>query len=400
MANHKFRIPEEFKDQLTYVEPKDRRSESEILKSLGEFQEVTSEKNVWCYWHSGLENVPAWCKRNIVDWVRINGPSWTVRVLDTAPGSPNHILKYVPAEMLPETLIKGTMDGPYKGPHAADMLRGACLYLHGGVYMDVGIMLVRELDRIGWNQLEDSNNPRQVCIPWYYDTFPANHWIAARKGDPFIKRWHDLFVHVWKDRTNYNGLGAHPLMAFAMNMDFSESQQKGFAWEFIVSPEVVFQYITQCLSWARVSMLEEPGEGGFNGAEYQRDHILWYYALPECWPAETVVGFTGQALFDALATRLDADPECKEYKTAYKLVWLMLTSASMQKITHGKSLTKTPALGLLWDLPENEGKDIEPGTFAELLRYGTTHFQQTRKDLAWEQTEKPKMILKKGLLEP
>lgn len=146
-------------------------------------------------------------------------------------------------------------------------------------------------------------------------------------------------------------------------------------------------------------MLEDAGNG-FSGAEYQRDHILWYDALAENWGAETVVGYTGQALFDALATRTDADPESEEYKTAYKLVWRMLTKSSMQKITHGKNLTKTPALGLLWDLKENEVKDIEPGTFAELLRYGCTHFYQTRADIEAVQTEKPKVTIKKGLFEP
>jgi hypothetical protein len=400
MSDHKFKIPVEFQEQVTVTGPKDKRTDEEILKPLGHFQPVISEKNVWCYWHSGLSNLPGWCKRNIIDWARINGLSWTIRILDTVPGSPNHVLKYVPEDMLPEALVKNALDGPYKGPHAADMLRGACLYLHGGVYMDVGIILIRELDRIGWEQLSDPENPKQVCIPWYHGTLPANHWVAARKGDPFIKRWHDLFVHLWANKTNYNGLGANPLLAFAANMDFSESEKKGFKWEFVVGPDVVFQYITQCLAWARVSSLEEPGKDGFNGAEYQRDHVLYYYVLPECWPAETNVGFSGKQMFEAMSTRLDADPASSEYQKAYKFVWQALSSASMQKITHGKNLTKTPALGSIWDLPENEGKDVEPGTFVELLRHGAVNFRQTRDTLVYEQVDKPTMTIKKGLFEP
>ena len=49
-------------------------------------------------------------------------------------------------------------------------------------------------------------------------------------------------------------------MLFAQGLDFSQSQKKGFAWEFIVGPEVVFQYITQSLCWLRMCMLEEPGK--------------------------------------------------------------------------------------------------------------------------------------------
>jgi hypothetical protein len=302
--------------------------------------------------------------------------------------------------MLPAALIKGTMDGPYKGPHSSDLLRGALLSLHGGVGMDVGIVLIRELDRMGWQQLEDPTNPKQICIPWYYLTFPANHWIMARKGDPFIKRWHELFTYLWGDKTNYEGLGANPLLAFAAELDFSLAEKKGFKWEFIQPPHVVFQYITQCLAWTRLTMIEEPGIDGFNGAEYQRDHVLYYFVFNECWPLESIVGFPGQCLFNALATRLDADPTSKEYQDAYEMTWKALTSASMQKITHGKNLTKTPALGSLWDLPENEDKDQEPGTFAELLRYGTVHFRQTRKDLAWEVVDKPEETIKKGIYEP
>jgi mannosyltransferase OCH1-like enzyme len=78
--------------------------------------------------------------------------------------------------MLLKPLVKGT--------HSADMLRRSYLYLHGGVYMDTGIMLIRELDRTRWSQLEDRNNPRQVCIPWFYDTPTVNYWVAARKCKP------------------------------------------------------------------------------------------------------------------------------------------------------------------------------------------------------------------------
>ena len=72
----------------------------------------------------------------------------------------------------------------------------------------------------------------------------------------------------------------------------------------------------------------------------------------------------------------------------------------MQKITHGKHLTKSPALGILWDRQENEGKDVAPGTFAELLRYGSVHFEQEREEIEYVKARKPEHRIKKGLLEP
>ena len=55
--------------------------------------------------------------------------------------------------------------------------------------MDVGIILIRQLDDICWKQLEDPKSPFEVSVPWMYGTVMANHFVASRKGNPFIKRW-------------------------------------------------------------------------------------------------------------------------------------------------------------------------------------------------------------------
>ncbi|KAL6235884.1 hypothetical protein BDW75DRAFT_250540 [Aspergillus navahoensis] len=385
MSLDNLQIPEEYRDQLERADPLDTRTDEQITSSLCSYQPVTSEKNIWAFWHAGFDAMPAWCQRNVADWQRICGPSWTIRVLDTVSGSPNHALKYIPPELLPEISVENTMEGPYTGPHSADFLRGACLSLHGGVFMDVGIILARSLDRICWAQLEDPCSPFNICVPWM--------------DDPFIRRWHELFLHVWKYRTSYQGLTQHPLFAFAANLDFSESAKRGFKWEFIVEPATVFDYISQVVAWLRLTMLEDVGDG-FSCAEYAVNNILWFDVLAENWGFEEKAGFRGEDLFNILATRTDADPESREYKTASEVVWHFLAQCSMQKITHGKNLTKTPALGLLWDREENQGKDIEPGTFAELIRYGTTHLRQTRSAIRYVTVKKPKETMRKGLLEP
>ena len=391
-------IPEEFKDQLVFRENTDKRTDSEILDALSEYQPVTSEKNVWAFWDKGISAMPSWCQRNVVDWVRILGSSWTVRVLNSIPDSPNYALKYIPAESLPETFVKGTMDGPYKGPHACDLLRGSCLYHHGGVFMDVGNILIRHLDRICWNQLEDPQSPFQVSIPWMYGITIANHFVASRKGDPFIKRWHDLFVHLWKDRTNREGLIQNPLVAFAQELSFDDSRASNYHWDFKVDAQTVFEYITQVVCWMRVCMLEESGDG-FSGVDYWENNVLIWDVLPENWGGEATLGFagSGEKMFQLFSLKRDADPNSEEYKEAYNLVWRLLTKSSLQKITHGKSLTNSIHLGVFWD--ENKGKDAEPGTFGELLRYGTVHFEQTRPEITYVKAPRPPKTMKKALLE-
>lgn len=184
-----FDIPEEFQAELELVDVTDNRTNEEILDSLTQHAPVVSEKNVWAYWHAGVKAMPEWCQHNVVDWVRILGPEWTVRVLDTVPDSPNHALKFISPDLLPATFVNGTMGGPYKGPHSADFLRGALLYTYGGVNMDVGCILSRHLDRICWNELEDPNSPYEVAVPIMYGQTIANHFVAARKENPFIQRW-------------------------------------------------------------------------------------------------------------------------------------------------------------------------------------------------------------------
>ncbi|KAK7022260.1 capsule polysaccharide biosynthesis, partial [Favolaschia claudopus] len=396
----KFSIPLEYKDQLKVADIVDERTNEEILQTLAHHAPVTSEKNLWAFWDSGLSNMPAWCQRNVLDWVRICGPGWTIRVLDNVPESPNYTLKYVSRELLPDAFVERKMDGQYVGPHSADFLRGALLYEHGGVYMDVGCILIRDMDRICWNEIADPNSPIHVVVPLMYGQTIANHFVASRKSDPFIKRWHDLFIHLWKGHTNHHGLIENPLVAFGANHSFDTSRASNFDWDFKVDAKTVMEYISQVLCWIRLTMLEDAGDG-FSCADYWQKHILCFDVLQESWGAESVVGFAsgGQGMFDPLSLKIDSDKNTEGYKQAEKMVWRMLTGSSIQKITHGKGLTTKPALGAIWDLEENEGKDCEPGTFAELLRYGTVHFRQSRECITRLESKPAPQTMKKGVLE-
>ena len=55
--------------------------------------------------------------------------------------------------------------------------------------MDVGIMLLKRLEGICWGKLEDPESGFEVSVPWMYGAVMANHFVASRKGNPFIKRW-------------------------------------------------------------------------------------------------------------------------------------------------------------------------------------------------------------------
>ncbi|KAL2144480.1 hypothetical protein VTI28DRAFT_9055 [Corynascus sepedonium] len=398
-------IPEEYQGELEYIEPTDTRSDEEILTSLEQHTPVTSEKNVWAFWDKGVAAMPGWCKRNVTNWVRILGPSWTVRVLDVVPGSPNHTLRYLPPDTLPKTFVDGTMDGPYVGPHSADFIRGAALYVHGGVFMDVGIMLIRHLDRICWDALVDESSPFQVCIPLMYGQITANHFVASRRGDPFIKRC---------------GLIQHPLLRFIIDgASFDESREAAFTWNFKVDATTVFEYIAQVVCWKRLTHLDDAGDG-FSCADYWENNVLVTNVIQEGWAAESLVGFDGQRLFGLLclpfpsASEPNIDPgpsssssssseqaqQKGDEKEAAGLLWRLLARSSMQKVTHAKALTDDVMLGTLWDRPENEDADCRPGTFAWLLRRGPLCLRQTRTSIQTVPAPPVKERWRKGILEP
>lgn len=193
----------------------------------------------------------------------------------------------------------------------------------------------------------------------------------------------------------------NPLIAFMSSFNFAESEARGFSWDFKVDEHTVLGYIGQCIAWIRLTWLEEPNDG-FNGREYFRTKVLLFDVAPEDWAAERIVGYKGEDLFKVFTTRLDADPESEEYRRAEEVVWRLLTQSTMQKITHGKGLTKSLACGIFLDQPENEGKDQAPGTFGELLRYGSLHFEQTRERIEYVEPilVDDKSVIRKGLLEP
>ena len=56
-------------------------------------------------------------------------------------------------------------------------------------------------------------------------------------------------------------------------------------------------------------------------------------------------------------------------------------------------------LDILLDMEESKGRDIAPGTFAELLRYGDLNFEQERNEINYVKAQKPEHTIKRGLLE-
>lgn len=488
-----FTIPERYADKLEPIEVTDERTDEEILASINQYVPVTSEKNIWSIWYDGVLNMPAWCKRNAVDWVRILGPEWTVRILDNIEGSPNYALNFLSPENLPDCFVNRTMDGPHIGQHAADFVRTAAILEHGGAvclslrasspdvstcettaliiekWMDTGSIMVMHMDRICWDRICDPNTPHEVATVLRGDQWIFNYFIAARKNNPFIRRLNDLILHLWKGRTNKVGVTQNALFAYiapmmaataaaqkqAESQDDAQGKPSGglalFDWK-VTMPELL-DYAMQMVSWNRVAILEDAGDG-FSGAEYWSQHMLLLDFGPETGMPMMLLGAAknggartlelltmGRKLVDESseggeqtrqginseepdtlnnANRKESDdgkasdidgkgteegeenaPNATtddDWREAERVVWETLSHGSMWKISHVKGLTHKPQLGTLLDAAENTGKDQAAGTYMELLRYGTVHFRQKREGPSLREAPRPVYTLKKGLV--
>jgi len=205
-------------------------------------------------------------------------------------------------------------------------------------------------------------------------------------------------LHVWGERNNLVGASDHPLLAFAKGITLTESPETGI-FDFKVPVITALEYVTQLLCWIRLIMLEDAGDG-FNPSAYWENNVLLLSLTDECWSAHRKFEWNGDLIAKAISTPLDADPDSEEFKTASQLVWSLLRNTSMEKIYRGKGLTNKVTLGILLDKPEFADLDCKDGTFAELLRYGTSHFQQTRQSVSYVPALPSPVKMKKGLFEP
>lgn len=392
-------------DGITLLSPDkiDHRSDEEIATWLQKRHPVTSDKNIWTFWHSGFAQMRPWVQRNVINWVKRLGPDWTVHVVDRVDGSETSIFNYIDTSLFPQTFIDGTMDG-HKA-HQGDLVRLPLLWKYGGLWMDAGLILLRHVDDICWKRIEDPESPYElsaVALMHLPDTYtPLNGFLATKRNNPFIKRWHDIYVALWDGVTNAAGFHKHPLLCHlpvfrppkdAINMTPMEVNYEAFA-----------DYVAHYTCCERLRKLNDPNDG-FNGAEWYNNHMLLLNAREEMFYAQEISRWDAQHQFDLLSLPRSGDDVVvdKKWQEAEDFVTSVLANTSMVMLPHGPGSggLALKMLADIWDDEEYHNKDNEEGTFAAYLRYGSTHFDQTRevKKLDWQNPEEE--VFTAGYLAP
>ncbi|KAF3059311.1 capsule polysaccharide biosynthesis protein [Daldinia childiae] len=353
----------------------DLRPESEIINELRYFRPITSEKNVWAFWDKGIDYMYPSYRCTVVNWVKKLGKSWTVRLVDLVEDSPNNIYKYVSQDWFPDCFVNGTMDGRHAAQHSADLVRLPLLFEYGGVWMDVGSMLHTHLDALFWDHLTAPDTPYEMGV-WSitgqirkeWGCF-ANYVIAARKGSIFIKNWHNGYKQLWKGRTNAKGFHKRPLIR---DIGLAEGMAD---WGFEGKIKEMSDYVAQMLIGDRTRNLLDLNTG-WNGREYYNNQVFMVEGILNGVLGAIKTDADGAKQVELFTTRLDEPDEAKR-QAAESFVIEMLEKSHMYKVYHNSG-GGLPALGDLVKKKEFWDADHRPGTFGEMYRYGTVHWESTR----------------------
>jgi hypothetical protein len=184
----------------------DLRPDSEIDHDILHTKPVSSEKNVWFFWHSGFSNMHGYTQRNVRAWHRkLSKLGWTIRVIDRLPGSPSNVSQFLDTsdpKTFPQAFVDGRIGGEYGIQHTSDLVRWPLLLKYGGVYADVGFMQIGDLNWLWETTIADPSSPYEVITyniggePTYNLT---NYFMASRPNNPFWERCHRLLLEVWNE---------------------------------------------------------------------------------------------------------------------------------------------------------------------------------------------------------
>ncbi|KAI1809371.1 capsular polysaccharide synthesis protein-domain-containing protein [Poronia punctata] len=389
--------------KLIDAEKLDLRSDDEIAKWLQQPHPITSDKNVWAYWHTGYTKMAPWVQRNIINWVRRLGPDWTVHLLDRVPGSETNVSHYVESSYFPDAFNNDSMDGPTVGAHAGDLVRLPLLWKYGGVWIDAGTFLFRHVEDICWKEIEDPASPIEMA-GFALEMRPGidcmlNGFIATKRGNPFIKRWHDVYAALWEGRTNAQGFHKHPLLRHLPLL--CPPVDKLNCPNLNLMMEAFSDYLAAFMCFERLRKLIDPADG-FNGPEYYSKHILLFPALQETYYFQQQTNWSGTRQFELLTSKRTGKAVVKDEKwqAAEAFVIDALANTSTMKLSHGPPGVLDSFLADLWDSPEYQQRDCEEGTFAAYLRYGSVHFDQKRSMVPMKMGWPTEEVLTCGILEP
>ncbi|KAG6013250.1 hypothetical protein E4U43_007417 [Claviceps pusilla] len=369
----------------------DLRPDQEIDHDLLHPKPVTGVKNIWFYWHTGYVHMHPYGQRTVRAWhCRFSKLGWTVRVVDAESGSPLHISNFIDIhdpDNFPAAFTHGTLGGRYSVQHSSDLVRFPLLLRYGGVYADVGLMQIGDLERM-WNAtVGDADSPYDILT---YNAGSAeernvtNYFLATNRDNPLILRAHRLLLALWAEdggKTCTDGMHASGLLKELPLSPFSLTfEEDGRVFGADEVTRMLADYIIQGQALRMVMSMQDPGDG-WDGPRYSAEHVYAMDYMVGSQLINQMTAWNGPRQFELMSLPLPkegqpAESEGRDQKLAREIVEACLGKSFGFKLATGLILrVMGDTLSSLWR--KHVGADNEPGTYADYLRYGTRYWNQT-----------------------
>lgn len=363
----------------------DLRPDIEIDSELQSMRPVVSQKNVWFFWNTGFNTLHPYTKRNIRTWHRrFSKKGWTIRVVSCQPGDALNIANFLDItdrNLFPDAFSSGKIGGKYSAQHTSDLVRWPLLLRYGGVYADVGMIQIGDLDRL-WNKtIGDDSSGFEVLSyrgPQQNGRHLTNYFLACKEGNPLFTRCHRLFLKLWEGRTDTVGLHAHPLLeGVPLQGGSFEIREEGKP---VINKEdaakMLTDYITQGQVVSMVMGLVDE-EDGWNGPDYVENHVYGIDFMSGSQLINELTDWNGRAQFDLMSRKMPerGAKEDDQQKKARDIIQTVLQNSWGFKLAHGMILAVyKETLGSLWR--DNDGSDVVDGTYAAWFRHATLYWDQ------------------------
>jgi len=386
VAGMEYQIP----DGMHVIPPEliDSRSDLEVDEDLINPKPIFEgyEKNIWFFWHNGYSGMHEYCQRNIRAWHRrFSRLGWVVRVVDRKPGSPLNISNFLDitdSSLFPKAFAEETLSGTYAAQHTSDLVRWPLLLRYGGVYADVGMMQIGDLDRL-WN--DTIGNPESPYTVLSYhggndDVYAlTNYFLCSNRGNPLFQRAHNLFLALWAEdggKISTDGMHNSPLLEGVPMMTAPSFSEDGRTYSVEEASAMLTDYIIQGQALTKAMSSLDPRDG-WNGPEYVAKHV---YAIEFMVGAQLINDLTswdGSLAFTLMSLPVpqNSETESDEQKRGRAIVNSCLSRSFGFKLATGLILrVMGDTLSSLWR--RHVGSDNVPNTYAHWLRYGTEHWNQ------------------------
>lgn len=264
----------------------DLRADWEIDRDILHPEPIRDEKNIWFFWHSGFSNMHPCSQRTVRTWHRrFSKAGWVIRVIDRQPSSLLNVANFLNTkseETFPRSFITNTIGGKYPLQHMSDLVRFPLLLKYGGVYADVGLVQIGDIERV-WNEMIDNLASPYEIFSYNCGTvderFLSNYFLMAKCNNPLFERSHKLLLKLWAadgGKTSTEAMHSSPLLKgtelLGGDLIHDAEGQRGCIIPLCEARALLTDYIIQVQVMSLVMGLVDKDDG-WNGPLYCAERI-------------------------------------------------------------------------------------------------------------------------------